>query len=289
VSAIPESAEIERIFREEFGRAVATLVRLLGDIDLAEEAVQDAFVVAVERWPMAGIPANPAGWIVTTARHRAIDRHRRESTRMDRYVEAYRIRDVPDPDEPGPIADDRLRLIFTCCHPSLATPAQLALTLRLVGGLETPEIARAFLISDNAMAQRLVRAKRKIRAARIPYRVPDETEIPGRLPQVLAVVYLIFNEGYLTTNGRQVVRADLEQEAIRLADVLATLMPHEPEARGLLALLLLTGARRAARVGPDGALVLLPGQDRALWNRPQIARGLDLVRQCIATNRPGPY
>jgi RNA polymerase sigma-70 factor (ECF subfamily) len=290
VDNVAHAARIEQIFREEFGRVVATLVRLLGDIDHAEEAVQDAFVIALERWPRAGIPANPAGWIVTTARNRAIDRHRRESSRMEREIEAHRMLEASSPDDDdGPIGDDRLRLIFTCCHPSIAMSAQVALTLRLVGGLETTEIARAFLVSDDAMAQRLVRAKRKIRAARIPYRIPDDADIPNRLPQVLTVIYLIYNEAYLATTGPGLVRSDLGREALRLASLLVALLPFEPETRGLLALLLLTDARRGARLDDRGRLVLLPDQDRSLWDRDQIARGLELVRGCIAENRPGPY
>ena len=289
---MPLESEVERVFREEYGRAVASLVRFCGDIDLAEEAVQDAFTVAVQRWPTDGLPPSAAGWIITTARRRAIDRLRREATRHDRHVEAVRRLEVcadTDPPEEGAVDDERLRLIFTCCHPALATSAQVALTLRLVGGLTTGEIARAFMVPEPTLAQRLVRAKAKIRAARIPYRVPDEHELPGRRRAVLAVVYLIFNEGYAASAGARLVRDDLCAEAVRLGRVLAALMPDEPEVLGLLALMLLVDARRASRVSAEGELVRLADQDRTQWDSALVTEGQALVRRCLAIGRPGPY
>jgi RNA polymerase sigma factor (sigma-70 family) len=278
--------DMASVYRAEYGRCVATLARLLGDIGLAEEAVQDAFAVALEKWEE--LPPNPGAWIVTTARNRAIDRLRRESSREARHAQALLLHQPDEPKEVGPVRDDQLRMIFTCCHPALSPLAQTALTLRLLGGLEVAEIARAYLVPEATVAQRIVRAKKKIRDAAIPYRVPGASELPDRLPPALTVLYLIFNEGYASTSGA-LVRTDLCLEAVRLARALADLMPDEPEVLGLLALLLLTEARRPARVSPAGGLVTLAEQDRSLWNRELIAEGHNLVRRCLRRNRPGPY
>ena len=281
--------DIAGVFRAEHGRAVAVLARVFGDLEIAEDAVQDAFAAAVEKWPESGVPPSPAGWIITTARNRAIDRLRRESARADKQAEAALLHAQDEPVEEGAVHDDRLRLIFTCCHPALALNVRVALTLRMLGGLTTAEIAHAFLDPEPTMAQRLVRAKAKIRAAGIPYRVPYEADLPERVRGVLAVVYLIFNEGYAASSGDSLVRDELSTEALRLGRLLVELMPDEPEAVGLLALMLLQQSRRPARVAPDGSLIRLSDQDRDLWDRALIDEGQDLVRRCLRRNHPGPY
>jgi RNA polymerase sigma-70 factor, ECF subfamily len=278
-----EEVQVERIFRQEYGRSVAALIRAFGDIDVAEDAVQEAFELALARWPEDGLPPNAGGWITTTARNRAIDRLRRESRGRDLLKERTMLSDSSSEEE-LPLEDERLSLIFMCCHPALSQEAQVALTLRLLGGLTTEEVARSFLVAEPTMAQRLVRAKRKIKAARIPYRVPEDHELPDRLGPALAVLYLVYNAGLARP-----AQPDLCTEAIRLTRVLATLMPDEPEVSGLLALMLLTESRRRTRTRPDGSLAVLGEQDRAQWDRELIAEGEAIVRRCLRRGRLGAY
>jgi RNA polymerase sigma-70 factor (ECF subfamily) len=284
-------AEIARTHHQEWARVVAALARRFGDLDIAEEAAAEAFAIAVERWPAGGVPPNPGAWLTTTANRRAIDRLRRESKRVGKYREAHMAFDEDPSEPPGAIDDDRLRLIFTCCHPALAMEARVALTLRMVGGLTMPEIARAFLVRETAMERRITRAKGKIRAARIPYRVPSADDLPSRVTGVLAVLFLIFNEGYLATGpGTDPVRHDLTAEAIRLTRLLRALMPDNGEVAGLLALMLLIEARRPARVSAGGELVTLDEQDREAWDAALIAEGHRLVRERLAAGvAPGRY
>ena len=296
---------LDAIYRREVGRCTATLVRVVGDLDLAEDAVAEAFAIAAERWPATGVPPNPGGWITTTARNRAIDRLRRESTREARHLAAHRLgtdRSASDDMDPHHdpqfdaldgfvevVPDDQLRLMFLCCHPALGADAQVALTLRLLGGIEVPEMARAFVVPDATVAQRIVRAKRKLRDNHASFRIPSPAELPDRLHVVLNAIALIFTEGHTATSGDQLVRADLTGEAIRLGGVLVELMPDEPEAAGLLALMLLTDARRPARVAPDGSMIRLAEQDRSRWDAELIAEGHDLVRAGLRRGQPGPF
>ncbi len=291
---------LEEVFRREAGRCTATLIRVLGDIDLAEDAVAEAFTIAAERWPKTGIPPNPGGWITTTARNRAIDRLRREATRSERHLAAHRLHtDSMDPDPNlqldrlddfvDVVADDQLRLMFLCAHPALAVDAQVALILRLLAGLETHEIARAFLVPEATMAQRIVRAKRKLHDNHASYRIPGAAQLPDRLAAVLAAIYLIYTEGHTATSGPNLARTDLSSEGIRLGRTLAELMPDEPEAIGLLALMLLSESRRPARSNPDGTMVRLADQDRSRWNQALIIEGHQLVRACLRRDQPGPF
>jgi RNA polymerase sigma-70 factor, ECF subfamily len=281
-------AEVERVFREEYGRLIASLVRRFGDIDVAEDAAGEALVAALEKWPECGVPPNPGGWLTTTAGSRAIDRLRRERQRDAKHQAGAMVHDDSPHEPTGVVQDDRLRLIFTCCHPALAQEARIALTLRLLGGLTVPEIARAFLVPETTMAQRITRAKAKIKGAKIPYRVPETEDLPGRVGTVLAVLFLIFNEGYLSSGDGDPIRTELTSEAIRLTRILRVLLLEDPEVSGLLALLVLTEARRGARVR-RGELVPLPEQDRDCWDRALVAEGHVLVRECLAINRPGRY
>ena len=283
-----DGAAVERVFREEYGRLIASLVRRFGDIDLAEEAAGEALVVALEKWPVSGVPPNPGGWLTTTGANRAIDRIRRENQRDAKHQAALMMVDDSPHESTGPVEDDRLRLLFTCCHPALAPEARIALTLRLLGGLTVAEIGQAFLVPKTTMAQRITRAKKKIAAANVPYRVPGTADLPERLGGVLAVVFLVFNEGYLASGDGDPVRAELTGEAIRLTRVLRQLLPEEPEVTGLLALMLLTEARRESRVR-NGQLVPLDEQDRSGWDHALVVEGHALVRECPAINRPGRY
>ncbi len=290
-----ENAALEQLYREDYGRIVAALIRLVGDFDLAEESIQEAFAVALEQWPREGVPANPRAWIIGAARHKAIDRIRRRGRLDDKLREILALEDnlaneaSDDQDDSATVPDDRLRLIFTCCHPALALEAQVALSLHTLCGLTTEEIAHAFIVPATTMAQRLVRAKRKIRAAGIPYEVPPDDLLPERLEAVMAVIYLIFNEGYSATSGPALVRGDLCIEAIRLGRILSELIPDNSEAGGLLALMLLHDARRAARLDTSGDLILLEEQDRSRWNSVQIREGLSLAAAAMSSAVPGPY